>query len=101
MRSTSGTGPLIDGCSRALFALEATTTKLPIVAYFDIYEPVVQQTGFPCQTITDAGPEWMLIAFVCNLMQARQGITPQRRMHHVVEESKFNVRGPLPLNVRL
>jgi hypothetical protein len=139
-------GPIIDGCSRAVYACTACTTKIPIMPYLmvcrtahplaahalctplvahaicrtratlaqrlslcgsrarlarlQIFLPFVATYGFPEQLITDRGAEWMLISFVCHLIQARQGIAG-RPMHRVVEESKFNVRASWSARLRM
>jgi hypothetical protein len=83
--------PLIDGCSRYVFSLTCHTTKIPLEVVDAIFVPHVAVHGFPEQLVTDKGAEWLVVSFICNVMQRRQGIGG-REMHHVVDDSKFNTR---------
>ena len=85
-------GSMVEGVSRAEMALVCVTTKIPLVAYLALFLPFVLSYGFPEQLITDKGGEWILIVFVCNLMQARYRPHLPRPMHRAVEQSKCVVR---------
>ena len=81
-------GSMVEGVSRGEMGLVALTTKIPIVSYLNIFLPFVLAYSFPEQLITDKGQEWVLIVFVCQLLQARYRPHVVRSMHRAVEQSK-------------
>jgi hypothetical protein len=89
-------GSMVEGVSRAQMALVCVTTKIPLVAYLALFLPFVLSYGFPEQLITDKGGEWILIVFVCNLMQECYRPHLPRPMHRAVEQSKCAFLHTLP-----
>ena len=72
---------MIDGDSRMCLALTALTNKLPYTLYSSVFLPFANTWGLPDQLITDQGPEFMLIAFVCLLVQRIAQFGNTRKAH--------------------
>ena len=81
---------MVDGDSRMCLSLVGLPNKLPITLYQSVFLPFAQTWGLPDQMVTDQGPEFMLIAFVCLLIQQMMQFGGTR-MAHKCTKSTSNV----------
>lgn len=85
---------MIDGDSRMCLSLVALDNKLPVNLYQHVFVPFAQRWGgLPDQVVTDHGKEFVLIGFVCLLIQQLSAShRHSRRKAHKTVRSTSNIR---------
>ena len=86
-------GAVVDGDSRMVLALAAFNNKLPITIYLYLFLPFIALYGFADQVITDKGPEFKMVSFVCLAVQQLTGFNLNRSAHKTTK-STSNVSHP-------